>query len=445
MLLFLLLALVWFKNGKKELSLFTFFGFLTGGYQLIPEEIFAFPVAIKPTDYAILYLFGVIAMEYFSGKRKELINILPRFTLVFLSFIAVAAGISIYIYHIPIVEVVKNTREYFLLLTPILYYTLSKDELQGVLRTLFRITLFLSVLYTLQPIFDIPILQGYYTEGKTELFGFFEVARFYNTPTYLYIFFFYALYNSDFSLKEKMLYISIMALPILLCMHRSLLMAIIIMILFNKFREKIRKIYPLLIVLLVALIPFLGAIQGNILETQIAQDIMGSVEIEPEDFVPGELGDATFTFRVLHFLERLYYASEEWITLFFGLGFMAEGSDYTMGNFDFIVGLENEETGFVNQVDTSDIAWSVFVIRFGIIGTVLYLIYYFTLMKFFNKRYNSETFAKVAFSVLGVIFITSFTSVQIVSMEFIALILLIYVLSKDRDIENETNQECLNS
>ena len=145
MFIFLLLALWWFKKGKKELSLITFFGFLTEGFQLIPEAVFAFPVSIKPTDYAILYLFGVIAMEYLSGKRKELIEVLPKFTLIFLSFIAFAAGVSIFIHHIPIVEVVKNTREYFLLLTPILYYTLTKDEIQGVFKTLFRITIFLSI------------------------------------------------------------------------------------------------------------------------------------------------------------------------------------------------------------------------------------------------------------------------------------------------------------
>ena len=182
-----------------------------------------------------------------------------------------------------------------------------------------------------------------------------------------------------------------------------------------------------MIVLLVALIPFFGAIQGDLLETKIAQDIIGSIDIEPEDFVPGTMDGATFTFRVLHFLERLYYSSENIITMLFGLGFMSEGSDYTLSNFDFIVGLDNEETGMVNQVDTSDIAWSIFVIRFGIIGTVLYLIYYFLLMRFFNRRISTDV-AKVAFSTLFVIFIISFTSVQIVNMAFFALILFVYVL-----------------
>ncbi|MBO5721166.1 MAG: hypothetical protein J6R61_06565 [Bacteroidales bacterium] len=444
MLLFLLLAFVWYKQGKRVLSTLTFFGFLTSGYQLIPAEIFAYPISLKPTDYAIVYLVGVIAMEYFAGKRKELIDVLPKFTIIFLLFIAVAAGISIFIHHIPISEVVRNTRSYFLLLTPVLYYTLSKEELQRVLKFLLSITIFTSILYILQPILNIPILQGHYTEGKSEFMGLIEIARFYNTPIYLYFFFFYAFYNTDMSSKNRLISIIIMALPIILCMHRSLLMAIIMVILFNQFREKIKKIYPILIVLIVALIPFFGAIQGNVLDTKIAQDIIGSVEVTPEDFVPGELEGATFTFRVLHFLERIYYASQEWLHLFFGLGFMSEGSDYTINNFDFIVGLENDETGFVNQVDTSDIAWSVFVIRFGIIGTVLYLIYYFALMKFFNKRY-SNYISKSAFSVLGVIFITSFTSTQILSMEFISFILLIYVLLTDREIEGNNGVNCVNS
>ena len=439
MLLFLLLALVWFKKGKKVLSLFTFFGFLTGGYQLIPDVAFAFPVSIKPTDYAILYLLCVIAMEYFSGKRKELIALLPKFTIVFLSFIAVAAGVSLFIHHIPVVEVVKNTREYFLLLTPILYYTLTKDEIKRIIELLFKTTIFLSILYVLQPMLGIPILQGYYTEGETSLFGLFEIARFYNIPTYLYFFFFFVLYNSDFTKKQKLLYLSIMTLPILLCMHRSLLMAIILVALSNRFREKIKKIYPILIVLLVVLIPFFGAIQGNVLDTKIAQDIIYSMDVEPDDYMPGSMEGATFTFRIMHLLERAYYASEEWITTLFGLGFMSEGSDYTMNNFNFFIGLDNEETGFVNQVDTSDIAWSIFVIRFGLIGTVLYLIYYFSLIKFFNKRYDIGC-AKAVFSTLCMIFITSFTSVTIVSMEFIALILFVYVLIRvDKGEDKEEN------
>lgn len=436
MLLLLILAFVWYSKGKRELSVLTFFGFLTSGYQLIPEIVFTAGVGLKPTDYAILFLLGVVAMEWFSGKRKELIEILPRFSIIFLAFIALAAAVSIFIYKIPIVEVVKSARSYFLLLTPILFYTLTKDELERVFKFLFRITIFLSIVYILQPIFDTQLLVGFYTEGKTSFMGLFKIARFYNTPTYLYIFFFFALYNSNFTKKQKLIYTSIMTLPILLCMHRSLLLAFIVVILFNHFRAKIKKIYPILIVILVALIPFLGSISGNILDTKIAQDIIGSVEIEPEDFVPGELGDATFTFRVLHFLERIYYASQNFMNLLFGMGFMMEGSDYTINNFDFIVGLENEETGFANQVDTSDIAWSVFVIRFGIIGTVIYLIYYFLLMKFFSARIN-KSIAKVVFSVMLLLFITSFTSIEIVKMEFITMLLFLYIFIKKMELREE--------
>ena len=101
---------------------------------------------------------------------------------------------------------------------------------------------------------------------------------------------------------------------------------------------------------------------------------------------------------------------------------------------DFIVCIENDETGFVDQVDTADIAWSLFVIRLGIIGTLLYLIYYFTLMKFFNKRYNIAI-AKSTFSAMCLIFILTFTSVIILDMEIIAFILLVYALLQKSEVE----------
>jgi heme A synthase len=40
----------------------------------------------------------------------------------------------------------------------------------------------------------------------------------------------------------------------------------------------------------------------------------------------------------------------------------------------------------VIQLETSDISWSVLIVRFGIVGTIIYLIFFFTLVSFFWKR-----------------------------------------------------------
>lgn len=60
----------------------------------------------------------------------------------------------------------------------------------------------------------------------------------------------------------------------------------------------------------------------------------------------------------------------------FGLGFMAEGSKYTDNNFNFIIGLSDKTTDEIIQVDTSDIAWSLLILRYGILGTLMLLILY---------------------------------------------------------------------
>ena len=103
-----------------------------------------------------------------------------------------------------------------------------------------------------------------------------------------------------------------------------------------------------------------------------------------------------------------------------------------------IVGLENEETGFVDQVNTGDIAWSIFVVRFGIIGTIIFLVYYFGLMRFFDKRSN-DNIAKSAFSTMIGIFITSLTGTVILKLEFIAIFLFAYILIEKTKINKEKN------
>ena len=55
---------------------------------------------------------------------------------------------------------------------------------------------------------------------------------------------------------------------------------------------------------------------------------------------------------------------------------MTEGSSYTENHFDFIIGLDSKEGG-IEQVNTPDISWSILIIRYGIVGTLLFIIFYF--------------------------------------------------------------------
>lgn len=75
--------------------------------------------------------------------------------------------------------------------------------------------------------------------------------------------------------------------------------------------------------------------------------------------------------------------------MFFGLGLMTDDSPYTYNNFNFVIGLPDENGG-IYQLDTPDIAWSNFVARYGYVGTFAYLVFYIGLAWFFfdNRKIN---------------------------------------------------------
>ena len=83
--------------------------------------------------------------------------------------------------------------------------------------------------------------------------------------------------------------------------------------------------------------------------------------------------ESTLLFRFAHFYERFIETTETSIGSVFGVGFMSEGSKYTYNNFNFIVGLSDEKTNEIVQLDTSDIAWSLLILRYGIVGSIIFL------------------------------------------------------------------------
>ena len=54
---------------------------------------------------------------------------------------------------------------------------------------------------------------------------------------------------------------------------------------------------------------------------------------------------------------------------------MSEESPYTNNNLNFVIGLVDDKTGGVVQLESGDIAWSNFVVRYGYVGTLGYLIF----------------------------------------------------------------------
>lgn len=433
MLLVLLLAIIWFATGKKRLSLLAFFALLTNGFMLVPNIAYSVVANLKPSDYGIIYMAAVSLIAY-AKDRKVYENrvYLPRYTVVLLLFLFVSYLISVFLYHIPAFESLKYVRKYLLLLAPVVFCLFSREELEYTITILFKITVVQCVLYLLQPILGIPLLTGVYTEGQTSLFGIFSIPRFYNIPLYLWLFIFYGCYKRDMEERQKFFLVILMFLPVIVSMHRSHLIAYISVFILSATIVHLRKALPFIVVLMIFLIPFSSMLSDKVARNESITDIKGAFEINYEDFKAGQDGEATFTFRLMHFYERLDRALEKPVTALFGLGYMADGSNYSNANFDFFIGLEDEETGDIYQFDTSDIAWSEMIVRLGFVGIIIYMLYYISMMLFFLKDKTAE-YNRPAYCGMILLLILSLTSVMIMEMYNIVLLLALYEILKRKE------------
>ena len=439
MLLVLLLAIIWFATGKKRLSLLAFFALLTNGFMLVPDIAYTVVANLKPSDYGILYIISVSIIAYIKNKDcyKDRLY-LPRYTIFLLSFLFVSYLVSVFLYHIPAFESLKYVRKYILLLAPFAFALFSTEEIEDTLKILLKITFFQCFVYLLQPIFKTQILTGYSTVGENLLFGIFSIPRFYNIPVYLWFFIYYVSFREGTDEKKRLIQVLFMFLPVLVSMHRGHLVAYIGVLILGYLIVRLKKVMPIIVGLLIILIPFIGIISNNLARNNSILDITGAFEVSYEDFDPDRDGEATFTYRIMHFYERMDKALEKPVTTLFGLGYMAEGSNYSNANFDFFIGLEDEETGDTYQFETADIAWSEMIVRLGFGGIIVYMLYYISLMLFFLKDKRAE-YNRPAYCGMILLLVLSLTSIMIMTMSNMVLLLAVYEILKRKEKEQDAS------
>jgi hypothetical protein len=402
----LILSIILYIIGKRVSSILILFFFLFDGFQLIPEVLFDTHVGIsKSVDFAfvyilVLFIYGFIRYDDFIPK-----NHITKLIAIYLSFILICIGISLFYYHIEFVDILRTSRTYFLVLSYFVIRRLEKEELIKLLEILFIVVLFQCCLFIIQAFTGIALLSG----GESGWTGI--ITRFYNIPFMLYFFVFYAIFSNPYEDWLKLVTTIIPSITMLLPLHRSLMMAFIVCILMGIYIKvgglKVIMKYPR--VVLISIIPLLFIIAKSG-ESRTITDISNVLNGEfleiDDDFVMDE--DSTFMFRITHFFERLMDVTDSKIGTVFGAGYMTEDSDYTLNHFDYQIGLPDDITGNTIQLDTSDISWSNFIIRYGLIGTFIFLYFFFSITSIFHK--NLSAIGLPIFLYMMLLFFDSFTS-----------------------------------
>lgn len=399
----LILAFVLYSSGKRVGAYILFFFFFLEGFQLIPEAWFG----IKPVDYALLFVIGLfvwgcIVYEDFIPKNK-----LTLFIGIFLGFILFECLLSRFYYHIDWESIFRTGRQSLFVLVYFLFRRLEKKEIWQLTKILLIILSVQSVLFIAQSITGIGLLTE--SEGPVSNGWFY---RFYNVPILMYILVFFAVFANPFTGRTRIFTTLLPILVMFAPMHRSLIgvFVIVLMVGFLLIHGWLKSTKNILIAF--SVISIIILILGIRLSSRGASDIERVTEGEFMDTDNLQLeGDASLLFRIGHFTERYLETTETPIGTLLGLGFMSEDSKYTENHFNFIIGLSNTEKGGIAQVDTSDIAWSIFIIRYGILGTFVYLLLYGYIVRYYWKIKDHFSISMVL-SLILVIGI-SFTSDQL--------------------------------
>ncbi len=434
----LIVSIILYLSGKRILSTILFFFFLFDGFQIIPEKFFETGMGIsKSTDFALLYIIILFIYGIINTKDFIPINKLALLLGGYLLFIMCLIGISYYTYHIPFVEIIRTSRYYLFALSYFVLRRLTKEEISSILKILFCIVIFQSILFTIQGFTGIALLIGAESHKSAKL-----ITRFYNSPLMLYFFVFYGIFNNPFTGKYKYISALICIVCVYMPLHRSLTISFILILILGLFLKmgKIKQFINYLPMLLLCVIP-LVAVMGAQLASRTMNDINSVTTGEFVDIEEIELGEeSTLLFRIAHFYERYMHILEKPIETAFGSGLMAEESNYTNKKFDFIVGLENEKTGEIVQLETSDIAWSNLIIRYGIIGTLIYLTIYISIMIFYYKH-RKVRYALSTFLYLLLLLFTSITSNQLYYVYMLVFPLMFFDMTLEKNNPNLTNNE----
>ena len=439
LVLFLLLiagVILFFKRDMLS-SIAIFLFFLTDGYQLMPESLLADSPINKYADFALLYILIICAI---SGIRRKSFfaasDPLTKFIYLMLGFmlvqliITVGLGLETFAYSF------KVFRQFLFLLSYFVLRTLSVRDISRIIRYSFYLTLFIGILYVMQVVLNMQILAG-----KVDDLGSItsEKARFRNLPLFTDFFLFFLIFTKVFK-KWRVPALILLVICFILPMNRGPIFAIGLVFCIYYLKEgKVKNLVKYALILTTVFLIAWPFIADRFTKTGSGSDISRALSLRgSEGYDENEGG--TFDFRIALFLERGEYIFSHPQQLLFGVGMRHDDSPFTERDFRFFIGTMKVQDGntIKQQLDTPDLVWAPIIIRFGLVGMALYIMFYITLMRFFYKNRENKL-ALIALLLIGMYIILSFATDILVRPITFYIITLCYVAV------NKSKQESINS
>jgi len=402
-----LMCLYFYFKGDAFKSVLFFLFLLTDGFQLIPEFIFKWGVPIYGKDYALVFVLVIFFSETFIKGINFYKNKIFLAILFFLLYTVLALIIDLTWFSPSFIGSLLIYRVNLFFLSYFWLSTISTSTYSKLFKVILIITVFQSLICLLQIPFGVKLLTGGGIAEYTEM-GF-KWIRFTNLPYFLLPCLFILMLEKKTYIPYRKTMIFLFIITILFTLTRTLIIGLFITICFAIFLGLLNGQKKLIIILLSIFVissPLIGS--RLISSTQDFNNAINQNEISTNDGM-------TFTYRILHTTERYLYISKSLKGIFFGIGFIHERN---FPDDTFLIGHVDYDNDYrITQLEQDDISWSNLFLRFGIIGSIIYLFVFYTFLNHFYKLKNNSI-ASSGFLFLIMSFILSFSSGRFSQADF---------------------------
>ncbi len=425
-IILLFISLNLYSNKKYYFSLLLFFLFLTNGYQVVPIRWLLEGLPIdKGTDLAIIYILVI-----FINNLHCLKSILKSFSIVkcliyFIYFTIANLFYSIIILNYSLINVIQVFRQYLIFLAFIPFVFVPLSDLKKVFNSIAFITLLQCLLFLIQIVTEKPLLNAIDGTDKivTTLEGSF--TRFYNSPAFLIpISFYFILVYKQKNLVYHFFTICILVLTIIGPLHRSNIIAFVVVLALYGISQKGNTIYILLLLILMFVASQIEILNNRMTTAFVDLSNSFNSNLSLENI---NQNDNTFLFRIGHFVERFDYVLKNNNGWLFGIGLISDNSIQAK-KLPFTNGLVSEYTGQVVQIDTGDLIYSPLVLTTGILGTFLYIFLFARFSIYFYKNLQHSEYAVIGLLMILFAFFTSMAGTEMLSYTFRVYVILISII-----------------
>ena len=420
----LVLSLSLYLKGDRKYSILIFITFAIGGFGVLTPEV----LGIKNGDLALIFTFIITFYHSFATNRYFNFTGIGIWILGFILFIIASSFYSYIHYGFSWTQIFQASRFYYIILSYFFLIRLKHDNIIFIITSIFHITFVTAIIFIMQIVISKPILPYRLEPVFDQTTG---LIRLYNAPIllslYIYISFFYSQI-----IKFNVTLIKIVFLITLLCTlgRTGIFVVISILIIGYLFTNKTSKSIKFILILTITFIPF-----SNIISDRFSGGTMDDIKsIKTGEYKSIEnFGDATMAYRFGWIYERAEYLSHRPIgEKIFGLGFISDSQIEVNKLYNFSLGILNQETGEIYQMETPDISWGTMLTRLGYLGGLILTIIWIKLgFYFYLNRRNGLMFC--FFLLLISYFLTSMSGSILSSVSSMVIFFIVFSLPSNKN------------